>query len=63
MADTTQVKWWAKAGKKVSGPWASRAEALREFKVENPKVTRGEVLSGYGSDGPWFSMQWSKANG
>lgn len=52
-------KWWAKCGRKVSGPFASRFEAEFGFVEEHGAKQRWRsVLVGYGEFGPQFDMQW-----
>jgi hypothetical protein len=52
-------QYWAKCGRKVSGPHASREEALKAFIEEHGAKQRWRsVLTGYGTFGPQFDMQW-----
>lgn len=51
-------QWWAQKGVIKVGPCISREiAALRLFK-QLPKIK--EAMTGYGSEGPWFDIQWIK---
>jgi hypothetical protein len=64
------MKYWAKESIRVDlfprkskprpcqiqGPFDSREEAIKCVSL-NPKVRC--VMSGYGTEGPWFDVQWT----
>jgi hypothetical protein len=68
------AEFWAKRTKRQVGPCATREEALRLFRETYPLTAAerrkrtglfsggiGRILTGYGSDGPWFDMRWHDA--
>lgn len=59
--------YWAKRGRKISGPHSSREKALAAFRAAHP-VTDNQarcggqkIMCGYGADGPWLDIQWHDA--
>jgi len=58
------AKYWAhRTGKPKSllGPFETRDEAIAAVFASDPKAK--EATSGYGSEGPWFDIRWTKREG
>lgn len=54
MCNTRQ--WWAVKNHIKVGPCISREIAAQKLFAMLPKIK--EALTGYGSEGPWFDIQW-----
>ena len=65
----SERQFWAQRGKSKVGPRASREEALAAFRKAfyfrgtdaAAQSKRWAIMTGYGSDGPWFDMRWHDA--
>lgn len=63
------MKYWAKRGKILVGPFSTRDEALAAFRERYPfdgpdymaRSKTKQILTGYGEDGPWFDLRWDDA--
>jgi hypothetical protein len=59
-------QFWAKRGKAVIGPCATREQALQAFNSAHPvkgpayllTSRKNDVMTGYGTFGPHFDIQW-----
>jgi hypothetical protein len=59
--DTAASQYWAKQGRKQTGPHKSHEEALEHFRKEHPTKDKGrksDIMTGYGSDGPFNDLRW-----
>lgn len=59
-------RYWAKYRQRETGPFDSRHAALaamRRLIREKglPAPYRAEIMTGYGQDGAWFDIQWTRA--
>lgn len=62
-----EKQFWAKRGKLIVGPFSTRGEAMQAFDKAYPfkgpfymrSAMANQVLTGYGTNGPSFDMQWS----
>ncbi len=55
-----ETRYWAKRGKRIAGPAPTRSGALALFRMQFSLADRHtQIMTGYGSDGPWFDIQWA----
>jgi hypothetical protein len=59
-------QYWAARGRKVSGPHPTREAAIEAHRAAYPfngpaHASKGKIMTGYGTFGPSFDIQWSNA--
>lgn len=61
--------FWAKRGKQLVGPFPTREDALREFRIKFPLYGKHplgrkqtDIMTGYGTFGPMFDIRWNDAD-
>lgn len=63
------MKFWAKRGRAIVGPFESRESALAAFIAANPwrgpayaaTAAKNQIMTGYGEFGPYSDMHWHSA--
>lgn len=66
-----ELKFWAKAGKSIIGPFETRESALasmydrqadkRPLPDYLARARKNQIMTGYGSTGPYSDLQWHDA--